>query len=1257
MFRRNVVTQEAFVKLIPELKKATAEAAGQNKKLDLPAFLRARGYTPPILDRINFTSLPECVTRMTAAKGSVDIFHGSSLLTNIDYSGCEFNECILNYCNLSNSIFANQNFISCQMVGTVMQNIVATNVSITDCNAQGITFDASQLNEMVFENNDMSNSRFTALKQCNDFIIDNCILNGINFLGGATANNCTISYDQETQINNASFFHNQFKLINANIGICNARVGLTWCNQIPGYLANLARCAMEEKKMQPILVEYNPPDIDVKALDKEIESAIKHASEKMSPRAKDDKSSPTAQPSSLPFLTIETALKQPAEFPNMVKLYKYAETALSNLDGLVIPGGADIYPIFYGEKTGEFTQPASDKRRDLFEFSILHIQKNSGMPIYGICRGSQVIAVAYGAGFHQHVGADRKYIGEQPKLVDPDRPRAALSQIHTITSPNKGSSQEKADSPTLSSSPAKQDSSVVLFVHHQGYSFEPINAETALFEVLATTSIASQRKDDPPIQLNVALESLPRNIYLTQFHPEGGQDPRLVRDLRISTDLASHFLDAFSARVDTYKSERERGTAHRMRLTERRGHYLLNPSRIDEITTPRMATSPHKHQYDTVIVGMGTVALVAGLTALSRGEKVAFVKDHSASHKKSEIQQQIATIDDDTFKLIQQSIRAPIFNKYTQQDDRVKQVMDAKSYTGVTADTLEKMVLEEIDARRNESKSAIADIFEVEQIDPDVLKNISMERTSDQTKVTLPELRNITQLRAQQSVDMQKHTLTLARVRRVNDEKVPSDNDVVHLGFNILQVCNGKERSIEKGIAELGADNSLLAMPCVPHHATVTFNIRPEYKMSELMKDMPSDAKLMSPLHPVSLGTLSKYEWKTCSRPHSQVALTEAKNKNSLSILCEIPESLAKASHSADMATRLNADQKIREFAYLLLKDHLPIAAYDKAIIDPEKEDRKDVKNGSSHQSIYELDLAELTSTFILKEGSQKDIPSVIGFFGEGRILPLQTIGGGLQTELKLARYFHEAQSKLLSGLTTLRSRKLEAKDYDTEAQKICSEIYSEYHAKARREIDTVRGAQMKWVEQRNARHTTACLAENIYTDTHHIHSSMQKMLDEIKHHSLLDTFKEEPPKATLFATATPVQHKKLNDDIQRVFSTLDDVKNTLEKSCCHLDRSDVIAFENLHQQLEFKSLAHMYDSLHDSCVKLNTLQPIIQEMKTSFEDKSLSPSKVQNMSRLVTLYENLISSGSWQAFMRHQNTLHPTLSAADGKHVVTHKK
>ena len=69
-------------------------------------------------------------------------------------------------------------------------------------------------------------------------------------------------------------------------------------------------------------------------------------------------------------------------------------------DALLLTGGADIDPQFYGETPLPQIGRVS-LRRDAYEAELLDCALKRGMPVLGICRGMQVINVALGGSLYQ----------------------------------------------------------------------------------------------------------------------------------------------------------------------------------------------------------------------------------------------------------------------------------------------------------------------------------------------------------------------------------------------------------------------------------------------------------------------------------------------------------------------------------------------------------------------------------------------------------------------------------------------------------------------------------------------------------------------------------------------------------------------------------------------------------------------------------------------------------------------------------------
>ena len=87
-----------------------------------------------------------------------------------------------------------------------------------------------------------------------------------------------------------------------------------------------------------------------------------------------------------------------------------ADAVVARLDGLVVSGGADVDPERYGAEPHPRTAGWRPDR-DAWEMALLDAAEAAGLPVLGVCRGMQVMAVRAGGTLDQHV----------PELVDHDR--------------------------------------------------------------------------------------------------------------------------------------------------------------------------------------------------------------------------------------------------------------------------------------------------------------------------------------------------------------------------------------------------------------------------------------------------------------------------------------------------------------------------------------------------------------------------------------------------------------------------------------------------------------------------------------------------------------------------------------------------------------------------------------------------------------------------------------------------------------------
>lgn len=89
------------------------------------------------------------------------------------------------------------------------------------------------------------------------------------------------------------------------------------------------------------------------------------------------------------------------QFGEVVPVYAL-DSQVQNLDLLVLPGGSDVNPARYNEKPHVTTQN-SNLHMEWFDVNMLPQYINSNIPIFGICRGFQTLAVHFGSKLHQNI--------------------------------------------------------------------------------------------------------------------------------------------------------------------------------------------------------------------------------------------------------------------------------------------------------------------------------------------------------------------------------------------------------------------------------------------------------------------------------------------------------------------------------------------------------------------------------------------------------------------------------------------------------------------------------------------------------------------------------------------------------------------------------------------------------------------------------------------------------------------------------------
>lgn len=120
------------------------------------------------------------------------------------------------------------------------------------------------------------------------------------------------------------------------------------------------------------------------------------------------------------------AVARGGNIPLIIPDNEYAEEVLHKVDLLLLIGGEDVNPAYYGAEPSPNLGDVNG-RRDTFEMRLIKKAIDLKLPIFGICRGEQIMNVAFGGSLYQDLPS------EYPSNTAHRQGDKITEPVHTIT--------------------------------------------------------------------------------------------------------------------------------------------------------------------------------------------------------------------------------------------------------------------------------------------------------------------------------------------------------------------------------------------------------------------------------------------------------------------------------------------------------------------------------------------------------------------------------------------------------------------------------------------------------------------------------------------------------------------------------------------------------------------------------------------------------------------------------------------------------
>jgi putative glutamine amidotransferase len=313
------------------------------------------------------------------------------ILSNLTFYKCRFKE---NYATAMTVL--DSKFGSCLFMGNTFNKTVWENVTHLDCNFDTQNYPQSSYKNVTHINSFFSSCMFAGLDSNNVHYIDS-IFSDVGFFlescADTTFTNCDLEKSFIETIKGMTFC-SKTELPDSSLPIA---IAATSDQNVAG--GNCALTALEILSKKVITLYASPFDL---IKDENTQEQIENLIKKQRPvsRLRNKKES-----------IVQRLLSSNA--PIIKKIEKACQRIFKHADLIFIPGScSDVNPMFYGKANETYQEgkhtyfksnPNTQSLFELFQFSVIKYAQDKKTPLFGICRGAQLLNVFHGGTLIQNV--------------------------------------------------------------------------------------------------------------------------------------------------------------------------------------------------------------------------------------------------------------------------------------------------------------------------------------------------------------------------------------------------------------------------------------------------------------------------------------------------------------------------------------------------------------------------------------------------------------------------------------------------------------------------------------------------------------------------------------------------------------------------------------------------------------------------------------------------------------------------------------